>query len=472
MVLFCSVSLQAQIKFFNTYSNKGFDKGEGIVQLSDSSYLLIGSSTSFFEGPSQFFIARVDSAGTLIWSRDVGGSEVDNGKRILVLDSTFYAFGTSSSNPTGDFDFQMVKGGIDGSLNGTLQFTHGGWDFLNDVLLLPDSTFILAGYTNNTADGKKDGYYIKIDRSGNVLQNIQSNRIKDDEIHSLYLLDDSTYVMAGYRYNADSSLTKAFIRANKLNGNLVWEMEYGDNGPSCFYDVLVTQHGLYGTGTVLRGPNLLEQPYYVRLDLSGGIIEQNIENINGKKWAKQLIQISGFNYFMAMETDDDFTFGEGTDVGYYAINETLDLQGSAVSVQVDLTDEHGEAIPTNDGGFIAIGTTEKFGEGEKSVYLVKAFKNNYPDMTLPVGYNLLDLNEKEWVESAVYPNPVTNQLTLHFDFPVKGKLMLFNLEGQLIIDTPIDSENEVLDLGSFKPGFYLLQLSTDKGSATHRIVKQ
>ena len=48
-----------QISFFNFYSNNGVDKGEGIVQLEDSSYVVTGSSSSF-SNSSQAFLMKID----------------------------------------------------------------------------------------------------------------------------------------------------------------------------------------------------------------------------------------------------------------------------------------------------------------------------------------------------------------------------------------------------------------------------
>lgn len=45
----------SQVKFFKIYTNDGYDYGEGVVQLSDSSYLVTGSSSSFSDSPAQAF---------------------------------------------------------------------------------------------------------------------------------------------------------------------------------------------------------------------------------------------------------------------------------------------------------------------------------------------------------------------------------------------------------------------------------
>ena len=65
-------SVNAQISFFKTYGENGFDFGHGIIQLADSSYVITGSSSSFQDAPSRAFMLKVDSMGQYIWSRSFG----------------------------------------------------------------------------------------------------------------------------------------------------------------------------------------------------------------------------------------------------------------------------------------------------------------------------------------------------------------------------------------------------------------
>jgi hypothetical protein len=42
--------VSSQTEFYKIYTNNGYDFGQGIVQLEDSSYVITGSSSSFVEG--------------------------------------------------------------------------------------------------------------------------------------------------------------------------------------------------------------------------------------------------------------------------------------------------------------------------------------------------------------------------------------------------------------------------------------
>ena len=68
-----------QNSFFKLYSGSGYDRGEGIVQLEDSSYAITGSSSSWGES-SQAFLLKIDTAGNYLWSQSYGGPESEEGR--------------------------------------------------------------------------------------------------------------------------------------------------------------------------------------------------------------------------------------------------------------------------------------------------------------------------------------------------------------------------------------------------------
>ena len=73
----------SQVKFYELFTNNGYDFGQGITQLEDSSYVVTGSSSSFVEGASQAFLLKIDKFGTYKWSASYGGIESEGGRRVL-----------------------------------------------------------------------------------------------------------------------------------------------------------------------------------------------------------------------------------------------------------------------------------------------------------------------------------------------------------------------------------------------------
>ena len=99
-----------QTNFYKIYTNNGYDIGQGVVQLEDSSYVITGSSSSFKEGASQAFLLKVDSLGKYIWSKDFGGDESEGGRRVLYKKNVgYFIAGYTNSIGKGGYDNYLAK---------------------------------------------------------------------------------------------------------------------------------------------------------------------------------------------------------------------------------------------------------------------------------------------------------------------------------------------------------------------------
>ena len=70
----------------------------------------------------------------------------------------------------------------------------------------------------------------------------------------------------------------------------------------------------------------------------------------------------------------------------------------------------------------------------------------------------------------IFPNPTADQLNIDLG-DLKGKrIQLFNTIGQQVYQKNISNTIEVLETASFNRGLYLLQITTDQGTITKRVV--
>ncbi|MDP4262349.1 MAG: M43 family zinc metalloprotease [Bacteroidota bacterium] len=73
----------------------------------------------------------------------------------------------------------------------------------------------------------------------------------------------------------------------------------------------------------------------------------------------------------------------------------------------------------------------------------------------------------KWLHPQLYPNPATTQLTLDISYDIRwiGKLIsLFNMNGQLVIQAPITSKVQTIDISKLKPGLYFISAKKEDGS--------
>ncbi|ASS47268.1 MAG: hypothetical protein A3D31_15595 [Candidatus Fluviicola riflensis] len=89
-------------------------------------------------------------------------------------------------------------------------------------------------------------------------------------------------------------------------------------------------------------------------------------------------------------------------------------------------------------------------------------------------YNInasLGLNEETSVQSSVYPNPFQQEVTIRAKSMIRAVSVL-DLSGKQLFTQTTDSNELKLDLSAYSSGIYLLNIQTQSGFETHRIVKK
>lgn len=168
-----------------------FDPGVGTYNL-----------TSFGEG--DIFISKLDSSGSLVWVKRIGGINTDEGEDIKVddLGNNIY---------------------ITGGFRGTIDFDP------ND------------GVFNMTSSGSRDIFISKLDTSGNLIWANRIGSIGADRGHSIALdnIDDFLYITGEYSGSPDFdpgigtyTLTSAggqdcFVIKLDVSGNFIWARSMG-----------------------------------------------------------------------------------------------------------------------------------------------------------------------------------------------------------------------------------------------------
>jgi hypothetical protein len=75
---------------------------------------------------------------------------------------------------------------------------------------------------------------------------------------------------------------------------------------------------------------------------------------------------------------------------------------------------------------------------------------------------------------SVYPNPVTDVLTLKTgenDHGIHGMIYIHNTIGQLVLKEKVTGNSHSLDLGDIPQGLYFITLSTDQEDIVKKIIK-
>ena len=472
IILCVSLLSYGQNNFFKMYSGYGYDRGEGIVQLEDSSYVITGSSSSWGES-SQAFLLKIDTVGNYLWSQSYGGPESEAGKRVLYnADLGFYIAGFSNSFGSGDFDAYLVKTDLNG--NKLWEKTYGkpsNWERINDAIWTKDSTILMVGEVQATNGAASDILIIHADKNGDTLWTKTFGSIGEDRANSIISVQDSLFIIGGEMFIPDSNLVKGFILKMNTAGDIIWQDTITDlAGKYGVTDLSLGVNVIYAVGFREINPENFDD-YAGKFDINGTLIfqytKQDLVQIESNYFSEVLflpsqnkiaITYRTFNPgFEGQDYDIVIANFDGFDLGWLDQFRTINNEG---------LDENSQLLATNDGTYVTVGTNSSTGlfentsNGGSHIYVMKVGANN----VFPITYNVNTLNQLVEIESLgstiqakISPNPFNEEITISLssEIPIQG--IIYNALLEEVLKFDIFGETTI-ETSNLSPGAYFVKL--------------
>jgi hypothetical protein len=469
IILCVSLLSYGQNNFFKMYSGSGYDRGEGIVQLEDSSYAITGSSSSWGES-SQAFLLKIDTAGNYLWSQSYGGPESEEGKRVLYnADLGFYIAGFSNSFGSGDFDAYLVKTDLNG--NKLWEKTYGkpsNWERINDAIWTKDSTILMVGEVQATNGAASDILIIHADKNGDTLWTKTFGSIGEDRANSIISVQDSLFIIGGEMYIPDSNLVKGFILKMNAQGTIIWVDTLGDlAGKYGVSDLSLGIDEIYFIG--FREVNTETFKFYGgRYDLDGNLIFDNTNfDLTQIEYLREVSFLPNQNKIaIAYQALNSTTSQDNYDIVVANYDEDINWLNQFRTINNEGLDEAGQVLATNDGTYITVGTNATTGlftntsNGGSHIFVMKVGANN----VFPITYNVNTLNQLVEIESLgnkiqakISPNPFNKELTISIasEIPIQG--IIYNALLEEVLQFDIFGETTI-ETSNLSPGAYFVKL--------------
>jgi hypothetical protein len=467
---------ESQIDFYKLFTNNGYDFGQGIVQLEDSSYVITGYSSSFVEGASQAFLLKIDSLGNYIWSKDYGGLETDGGRRVLYQPGEgFYIAGHTNSIGAGGFDFYLIKTDLLGNVVWERTYGGTGWEKVNDAMLLADGGIMMVGQTNSDTPGDDNMYIVRTDADGNTLWTKTIGEGGDDVATSMRKFDNSTYIIGGQEYIEDSLMNKASLLSIDIDGTINWQYYYGDYGDYIINDLSISATDISIVGKRKR-PSIDTYDTYGAKVSFAGIFSYETYDSNLADESYDLITEYGTsnNLYISFSRElAGVTYTDGKDQFISRFSSGLWWDVATIGIANTGDDIGGQLIKTNDGGAIIVGYNKAFGAGGNNVYVMKIGANDVfpvtygtPSVSTLVGIYENQLETSE--EFTVFPNPTNDIIHVSVPSNFEGEIYVKNIYGQIVSTFPKGQKS--INVESLSQGNYFISIqSAEKGSCTKMI---
>jgi Secretion system C-terminal sorting domain len=476
---FCCLGI-SQSLFQKTYGNTNEDYGRGICQAADTGFYITGGTNSF-DSNTNLYLIKIDKNGELVWSNNVGGSNIDWGYSVISTnDNGVVAFGYTNSFGNGGYDFYLVKSDQLGNI--LWQKTYGGFDWDLGYSIAEDNigNLYLAGETYSFGSGNNDGYIIKVDSEGNILweKTIGSNLF--EKISKVIVLNDGTISYAATQeIDSYGSFGEFFVGVLDINGNEIWQKFYDYSDDEMSDIIQLSDNNLLFSGSINPGIFGGIDQYIEKINLfNGELIFSYIHGGIDDDYVKGTIEMNN-NDLIVSGTSYPGTFGNGDFVNRRTDNNGVLLAGYT-SMGFLGPDVLYDVCNTLANGYAVVGESDSFGGDLNNQVLVCTIDSNNFNINYTGVINVID-NISEIVISneenatnmlKVFPNPVKDKLNIEFIDSQLDQLIVRDAVGNHIKSFYLKDNNRNLDVSHLKSGFYTIEiLQRDKMVYRGKIVK-
>ena len=202
-----------------TYGGSKHDITTGAILTRDNSFIILGYSysgvssdkSSSNQGDSDIWLLKINSVGSIIWEKTLGGALEDKPQSVVLTEDNGYLLASHSKLSSdsglfyGGYDWHIFKLGFDGDVLWDKVFGTNGDDYVTEVVSL-DKGFLISGYTASGVDGDKssisagqlDTWILKINSLGFKEWDKSFGGRGDDIPTKVLLKSDGSVIVSGY----------------------------------------------------------------------------------------------------------------------------------------------------------------------------------------------------------------------------------------------------------------------------------
>ena len=298
--------------FTRSLGGNSSDKANSIQQTSDGGYIIAGYTSSSdgdvwgSNGEIDSWIIKLNANLDTLWTKCLGGSSYEMAHSIQqTTDDGYITAGYTISND-GDVcgnhgyeDFWIVKLDAIGDTLWTKCLGGGNIDYANSIQQTTDGGYIAAGHTKSSNgdvlgnNGAFDAWIVKLNVSGDILWTKCLGGSDWDLAYSIQQTSDGGYIVAGETRSYDGDIWgnhgnyDSWIVKLNASGDTLWTKCLGGSDMDRFQSIQQTSDGGYiaagytsSSGGDVLGNHGAQDFWIVKLDASGDMVEEYNNKLN------------------------------------------------------------------------------------------------------------------------------------------------------------------------------------------------
>ncbi|MES2617534.1 MAG: S8 family serine peptidase, partial [Bacteroidota bacterium] len=303
---FAKFNSDGNLVWFKTYGGSANDVIYKHMQTPDKGALLIGFTYSYGAGSQDVMIIKVDTSGTVQWSKTVGGSGDDWGWNAAVTsDGGYYVYGATTTYGAGDFDNYLIKIDKNGNLKWTKTYGNSYYSTMSGLATFDDGSAVFCSNYRTSTSG--DNLVAKIDSVGNLVWSKRFGGSFNDAPYKLTKGNDNNIYVVGAE-RTSSTNQEMFVACFTPSGNTKWIKSINGAGNESFYSVEPDGDDIIISGFTDTYGNGLSDISMIKMDTSGNILFSKTIGGTKEEVSLSLIKSTDGAYYSAGHTKS-FTNG-------------------------------------------------------------------------------------------------------------------------------------------------------------------
>lgn len=353
------------------YGGSGADGGRALCETSDGGFLITGYTFSRGGCDPDILLVKIDSLGSILWSRTFGGPGMEYGYGCASLDDGYLVTGYTTSYGAGSKDVYLIRTDEDGNKLWSGTYGGSGWDVGRSVCEVEDGGYVVCGFTNSYGSGEEDVYLVRVDSEGGEIWSRTYGGERFEMGNCVHAVDEG-FLMSATTGTFGGGNCNFYLIKTDTGGRETWSKSFGvENGARHGFDWCSAMSKADDGGAVLAGYtdcNDVMDVYVIKTDAKGD--EMWSSSFGAKPFYDYGNSIVGTRdggcvvcgVTKSIDGNNDFYMVKLDDSGEIEWEKSAGGPGS---------DWLSSVIVTRNGDLAALGHTDSCGQGSFDVCLIR-----------------------------------------------------------------------------------------------------